>query len=145
MVGFNVRKDISDRPSRVLPCASATYVAGDLIELVAGATTWAKVTSSSNYFTRKAICMDNGTTVSSILAMELAGTELIQVESANNSNVTHNGDRMVFTDENTVNNTGADSTSQTAGFVQTGTVGAVGDQQILGFVLVGSGVDPDVS
>lgn len=145
MVGFNVIKDIADRPSRIVPCSSATYVAGDLIELAAGSVSWTKVTSASTHFTRKAIVMSPGTTVTSVLAMELSGNELVRAESANNSNVLHNGDRMAFTDENTVNNSGTDVTGEAAGFVQTGTTGATTDKQIIGYVLVGSGVDPDAA
>lgn len=145
MVGFNVIKDIADRPSRIVACSSATYAAGDLVELTAGSTDWAKVTSTSNFFTRKAILMAPGTTVTSILVMELTGNELVRAESANASAVAHNGDRMAFTDANTVNNSASDVTGQAVGFVQTGTTGATSDNQIIGYVLVGSGVDPDAA
>lgn len=145
MPGFNVVKDPSDVPSRVLPVSSATYVAGDLLELLAGAVSWTKVTSSSDYFTRKAIAHDPGTTVTELLCQELYGKELVRVQSGANSNVLHNGDRMAATDENTVDNSGSDVTGQAVVFVQTGTEGAVGDKLIHGYVLVGSGVDPDVS
>lgn len=141
-VGFNVIKDIRDNPLRTLPLTSATYAIGDLVELTAGSTTWAKVTSSSDFFTRKAIVMEAGTLTSG-LAMELTGNELVRVESANTANAAHNGDRMAFTDANTVNNSGSDVVLQAVGFVQTG-IGP-GTTEIVGYVLVGNGVDPDAA
>ena len=122
MVGFNIVKALRDVPSRILPVASATFVAGDLIELTAGSVNWAAVTSSSDYFTRKAIVHSGGTSVTSVLAQELDGTELVRSESANNSNTAHNGDRMAFTDSNTVNNSGTDVTGQAVGFLQVGII-----------------------
>ncbi len=145
MVGFNVIADFSDIPSEKKTVTSATYVAGDLLELLAGAVSWVKVTSSSDYFTRKAIAHEPGTTVTSLLLQELTGDELVRVESANNSNVLHNGDRMAATDENTVNNSGSDVTGQAVVFVQENVLGVNTDTQITGRVLVGNGVDPDVS
>ena len=147
MVGFNIVKALRDVSSRVLPVASATFVAGDLIELTAGSANWAKCTSSSNYFSRKAIVHSGGTTVTSVLAQELDGTELVVAAAANNSSTTYNGNRMLLTDENTVNNVGSDSdnTSQNVCFVQTGVVGAASDKLILGYVIVVHSVDPDAT
>ena len=145
MVGFNVVRDIGDMPSRKLPVSSLTAAVGDLLELTAGSTTWAKVTSSSSFFTRKAIVMEPATSASNILCMELSGNELVRAAAANASDVANNGDRMAFTDENAVNNSDTDVTGQAIGFVQTGVVGASADNQIVGYVLVGNGVDPDAS
>lgn len=145
MVGFNIVKALRDVPSRVLPVTSATYVAGDLIELTAGSANWAAVTSTSDYFTRKAIVHSGGTTVTTVLAQELDGTELVRAESANNSNTAHNGDRMAFTDSNTVNNSGTDVTGQAVGFLQAGTIDTAASKQLLGYVLVGPSVDPDAA
>jgi len=143
MAGFKVTRDINDRPLQVLPLTSATYAAGDLVELVNGTTSWAKCTSSSNYFTRKAIVMEAGTSITSGLCMELNGTEEVSVESTNTANSAHNGDYMVLTDENTVNNTGTTSSAQTACFVQDG-IGP-GTTTIVGRVIVAGGVDPDAT
>lgn len=143
--GFTILRDDRDKGARMLPVSSLTAADGDLIELTAGSTTWAKVTSSSDHFTRKAIVQGAWTSVSELLAIELDGSEDVQVQSANSSNASHNGDRMAFTDANTVNNSGSDVTGQAVGFVQTGIVGAAGDNQIVGHVLVGNGVDPDAA
>ena len=141
-MAFKVNKDINDSPLKVLTMTSATYAVGDLVELVNGTTSWAKCTSSSNHFTRKAITMASGTTVTSLLCMELNGTEEVQAESTNTANTAHNGDYMVLSDENTVNNTGTTSSAQTACFVQDGVAGTT---QIVGRVIVGGGVDPDAT
>ncbi len=144
--GFRILRDDRDKGAQSLPISSQTLSVGDLIELVAGATTWAAVTSSSDFFTKKAICLGSATTANTeVLAVELDGSEHVQVQSANSSSASHNGDRMAFTDKNTVNNSGSDGTGQAVGFVQRGVIGATTDNQIWGVVLVGSGVDPDAA
>lgn len=143
MTGFNVIRDIDDKGLKMVAVSSLTAAIGDLLELVAGSTTWAKVTSSSNYFTRKAICMETLTAASQALVYELNGTETVEAEVANAADAAHNGDRMLFTDENTVNNTGTDNTGQTVGFVQSG-VGR-DTTHVIGRVIVGPGVDPDAT
>lgn len=145
MPGFKVIADPVDGGLKKLPTSSLTASVGDLLELTAGSTTWAKCTSTSNFFTRKAIVMEAATSASSILCYEIRGSETVQAESNAASDVTHNGDRMTLTDENTVANTGTDVTGQAVSFVQDGTVGATTDQQIFGKVIVGNGVDPDAT
>ena len=145
-MSFEIIKDDRDKGNKVVPITSITVVKGDLVELVAGTTTWALVTSSSNHFTRKAIAQEAATTsATELLVLELDGTETVKVETANNSAEADRGDRMAATDANTVNNSGTDVTAQAAVFVQDGEVGAVGDKRIIGQVLVGSGVDPDAT
>mgnify|MGYP001611061464 CR=1 FL=1 len=145
MAGFEIIADISDRPARMLPTSSFTGAVGDLIELTAGSATWAACTSTSNYFSRKAIVMEATTSAANVLAIELTGNELVKAESANNGAAADNGDRMVLTDSNTVNNTGTDNTSQTAAFLQVRFAGAAADKRIVGYVIVGPGVDPDAT
>lgn len=145
MPGFKVVKSTREVALEKLPTSSLTASVGDVLELTAGSTTWAKVTSSSDHFTRKAIVMEAATSASSILCQEVYASDGVVAESANNSNTSHNGDRMAFTDENTVNNSGSDVTGQAVGFVQDGTVGATTDKLIYGKILVGSGVDPDAA
>lgn len=145
-MAFEIIKDINSNPARKIPISSITVAVGDLLEVTAGSTTWALCTSSTNFFTRKAIALEAATTAAtSVLAQELTGNEVVKVETANNSNSAHNGDRMALTDENTVNNSGSDVTGQAVGFLQIGTSGAASDKRITGYVLVGSGVDPDAS
>lgn len=134
-----------DRGMKLVPVSSLTASVGDLLELIAGSATWAKVTSSSNFFTRKAIVQTAITSASFAEVIELDGNEIVEAQSANASAAADNGDRMAFTDENTVNNSGTDVTGQAVGFVQDGVAGAAADNRIIGRVLVGNGVDPDAA
>jgi len=144
--GFKVRRDDRDKGLSMIQISSIAGTKGDLLELAVGATTWTEVTSSSTHFTRKAIAQDTYASADTeVLALEVDGSELVEVQVANNSNASHNGDRMVATDTNTVNNTGTDSAAKEAIFVQRGIVGAVADKNIVGNIITGSGVNPDAA
>lgn len=146
MAGFKIKRDPSDKGAKKVPISSQTVLIGDLLELTAGSTTWAVCTSSTNFFTRKAIALEAASSsATEVLVKELDGNEDVEVESANASDTAHNGDRMALTDKNTVNNSGSDATGQAVAFVQDGTIGATSDNRIVGRVLVGNGVDPDAS
>jgi len=146
MTGFEIVKDDKDKGFDLLPISSITVAKGDLLMLAVGATTWILATAAAEHWQRKAIAQEAATTSDSFVkAVELDGSELVKAGSTNNSNAAHNGDRMLLTDEDQVNNTGTDSTAEEAGFLQTGVVGAAADKTILGHVLVGSGVNPDAA
>lgn len=146
MAGFEIIKDISDKGTKLLPIASQAYVVNDLLTLAVGSTTWTPAASTTGYFLRKAIAMETvASTATSILAVELDGTETVRAESANNGNTSHNGDRMVLTDANTVNNTGTDDTGENVAFIQEGIAGATTDKRLIGRVVVGPGVNPDAA
>lgn len=126
------------------PISSQTVVVGDLFERTAGATTWSACTATSTYFTRKVIAYEAASTsATEFLGYEVRGDELIEVESAATASALHNGDRMILTDKNTVNNSGTDVTTEYACFIQDG-VGN-GTTAIVGRILVGNGVDPDAT
>ena len=145
-MSFEIVKDHNDKGAKQLPISSITVVKGDLLERLVGATTWVLTTAASEHWTRKAIAEEAATTADTeVLATELDGTEDVKVETANNSAAADNGDRMLLTDANTVNNTGTDSTAEEACFVQDGNVGAAADKRILGRVIVGAGVNPDAA
>ena len=143
--GFEVIGDKDDARLESLPTSSLTAAIGDLLECLAGATTWAAVTSSSNFFSPKAIVEETATAASNVLCYRLSGLEKVRAETANDAVVAHYGDRMLATDSNTVNNTGTDNTSQNVIFLQEGVAGALTDKRIVGRVLVGNGVDPDAA
>ncbi len=141
--GFKLKNDYSDKGFTSLPISSLTLAINDLLELKVGATTWTAVTSTSVHFTRKAIVMAVTTaTDTSVNALELNGSEMIEVQSANNSNAAHDGDRMIATDSNTINNTGTDNATKEVVFLQRQAIGVNTDKNIIGNVLVGSGVNP---
>ena len=144
MTGFKVLKDIDDKGLKRVAISSLTLAIGDLLELVAAGTTWTETTATSNHFTRKAIVMEVATTAATdVLVYELNGTETIEGECTNAANATHNGDLMVLTDKNTINNTGTTSTTQYAAFVQDGAGSTT--TSLVGRILVGNGVDPDAT
>lgn len=71
---------------------------------------------------------DARTTVNCAL---VAPEDELVVDSVNNSNVAHNGQRMILNATgDKVNNTGTDVTGATGVFTQTGTVGAAADKKI---------------
>jgi len=144
--GFYLLRDNADKGAHAIPISSQTVLVGDLLQLPVGDANWTVCTSASVSYTRKAIAVASATSSDTeVLAIELDGSEDVQVQSANSSDATHNGDRMALTDKNTVNNSGSDVTTTTVGFVQRGTVGATTDNQIWGNVLVGNGVVSTVS
>lgn len=139
--GFRLLRDNADKGAHAVPISSQTVLVGDLLDLAVGATTWTVCTSSSVSYTRKALAVSSATTADTeVNAIELDGSEDIQVETANNSTAADNGDRMALTDKNTVNNSGTDVTTTTVGFIQRAPVGVTTDKQIWGNVLVGNGV-----
>jgi|GEM_PF-2734523 len=144
--GFTILRDNASKGAHALPISSQTVLVGDLLDLAVGATTWTVCTSSSVSYTRKAIAISSATTAATeVDAIEVDGSEDVQVQSAGASLAADNGDRMALTDKNTVNNSGTDVTTTIVGFLQRGVVGATGDNQIWGNMLVGNGVVSTVS
>ena len=126
------------------PISSQTVAVGDLFERLAGATTWTACTSTSNFFSRKVIAYEAAnSSATEFLGYEVRGDEAIEAEVANAAAAADNGDRMVLTDKNTVNNTGTDSAAQVACFIQD----KIGKDSthVIGRVIVGNGVDPDAT
>ena len=139
--GFRILRDNADKGAHSIPISSQTVLVGDLLQLPVGATDWTVCTSASVSYTRKALAIASAVSGDTEgLAIELDGNEDIQVQSAGASLAADNGDRQALTDKNTVNNSGTDVTTTTVGFIQRGLVGATGDNQIWGNVLVGNGV-----
>jgi len=144
MAGYSIIRDINDTPAKQIPISSLAVAVGDLLELIAGATAWTANATASDCFNRKAIAMEAVTTsATSVLAIELDGSETVRVDSNATASTDHNGDLMDATDENTVNNDGTTVSDQSCVFMQEG-IGP-GTKEIIGHVLVGNGVDPDVS
>jgi len=145
MAGFKILKDINDSPAKKLPISSLAVTIGDLLELAVGATTWTAVTASSEYFTRKAIAMETVTSsATEVLCQEVNGTETVEVDCvAGTANADDNGDRMIATDKDSINNTGTDDASENVVFIQDG-VGST-TSKIIGRIIVGNGVNPDAT
>lgn len=143
---MRIIRDDRDKGFHAVPISSQTVLIGDLLELTAGATTWTVCTSSSNFFTRKAIAVSSATTADTeVDVVELDGSEDVSADSANTASAADNGDRMALTDKNTVNNSGTDVTGQAVAFLQRGILSNPDTTTIWGNVLVGNGVDPDAA
>jgi len=147
MAGFTKVMPISENDYRFkAPISSITVVEKDLLELVNGATTWALCTSSSLHFTKKAIALAAATTADTEVECVMATLhDVYEAETANNSSASHNGDMMVLTDANTVNNTGSTSTAEEGVVVQLAPVGAATEKRILCQFVGLTGIDPDLS
>ena len=138
-MAFKVIKDKGNAELTNLPVSSQSINVGDLLELANGATTWTVATSSSVYYTKKAIAAQAVTTAAtSVLARELTGFEWVAATSTNTASASHNGDTMVLTDKTAVNNTGTTSTAKEVVFIQRG-LGST-TTEIIGHVLVGNGL-----
>lgn len=135
---------MKDASFQKLPISTLALAIGDLIEQEAGIATWTKCDATSNHWTRKAIVLEATTTAAtSVLAYELDGTEKVEAACANTANALHIGDRMILTDENTVNNSGTDVTGGYPAFIMD-KIGST-TTSLIGRVMVGSGVDPDAT
>jgi len=75
--------------------------------------------------------MEAVTTASTLVKVQVVDTtQEWEVEAANSSSASHNGDAMVLTDQNTINNSGTNSTAKEAIVVQIKPVGAAADKRI---------------
>ena len=148
MAGFILRKGFDeDDVDTVQATGTLTVVIGDLLMISAiGSTAVAVATASTSHWQMKWVAKEAATTSEALFkATRVHPNQLWEVESANDSNVAHNGDRMLLTDKDTVNNTGTDNTSKEAVVIQVGTLGAVGDKRILVRFFSSTGVNPDAT
>ena len=149
MAGFTITKGEDENDIILAELSSTTVAIGDLFYRPTGLRNWQKATTAAavQAWHLKAISTEAvATAADSTLRMRLINpSQIWEVQSANNSNVTHNGQRMILTDENTVNNTGTDSASDTALVIQFGTAGAASDKRISVRFSNSEGFDPDAT
>jgi len=147
MPGFTKVMPISENDYRFkAPISSITVAKNDLLELVSGATNWTLCTSTSNHFTKKAIALQAASTAATeVECVMVTLHDVYEAETANNSAAADNGDMMVLTDANTVNNTGTNSTAQVGVVVQLAPVGAAAEKRILCQFVGLTGIDPDLT
>jgi len=144
MVGFKVLSTITEIELKKYPISTQTVLVGDLFEKVAGATTWTAATATSTHFSRKVIAYEAASTsATEFLGYEVKGNERVEVQCTNTAASTDDGDLMVLTDKNTVNNTHTTSTTEYACFMQD-EIGST-TTSIIGRIMVGSGVNPDAT
>ena len=132
--GFSLVKDPSDTEMDLLPLVSAAYAVGDCVFLADGAISWAAVTSTTRQHTRKAVIQEALTNVAGLYgkAIECTPFQKWVAETANDTEVANNGDRMAFTDSNTVNNSDTDVATSLGCFQQRGASGALADKRAVG-------------
>lgn len=139
--GFTFVKGPVVETDEPVAISSLAVTEGDLLTLTAGSTTWTAATSSSIHGQLKAVATETVTSsATSVKVRHVIPGQFWVAELANNSAAADNGDRMVLTDANTVNNTGTDSTAKEAFFIQFAPVGAAAEKRALGFIVYGSGV-----
>lgn len=132
MAGFE-RISGEDRGFVVRTISSLALVVGDLVAFNRSAYKVVKATSSSQVYDLAGIVVEATTTSDTQVKLQrIMSGDVYKVDVTNNSDATHNYQRMLLTDENTVNNTGTDDTTDEAVFLQTGTVGATTDKKIIG-------------
>lgn len=146
MAGFTPLRNTSTEELVELPISTLTLAIGDMLELDVGATTWTEAAATTEHWQLKAVCAASATTADTVvLAQLVASGQAWEAESANASDAADDGDRMLLTDKNTVNNTGTDSTAEEVCFIQLGTIGDTADNRIFGMIVPGTGVNPDAA
>ena len=143
MAGFTPLRNTSTEELVELPISSLTLAIGDMLELDVGATTWTEAAATTEHWQLKAVCAASATTAdTTVLAQLVASGQAWEAESVGASAAADDGDRMLLTDKNTVNNTGTDSAAEEACFIQLGTIGAAADNRIFGMIIPGTCVNP---
>lgn len=131
-MAFSRRKG-SDRGFARRTISSLALAVGDVVAYDRANEIVIKATASSTIEELAGVVVEATTTAdTSVLLQELVDGDEYIADTANNSSTAHNYHRMLLTDENTVNNTGTDDTTDAAVFMQIATVGAAGDKKILG-------------
>lgn len=132
MAGFERVKG-GDRGYSKGTISSITVVAGDLLAKDRSNEVLILATSSSSIEDLAGVAVEARTTADTeVLYQEIQEGDEYVVPVTNNSSSSHRYHRMVLTDENEVNNTGTDSTSDAAVFEQLYPVGAAADKKIRG-------------
>lgn len=131
--GFHLVQDPGDTNVYPLPISDKAYTVGDCLFLPDGFTTWAAVTSTTRQHNRKAVCQETvASSAVEVKAILCAPNQIWVAETANNTDVLNNGDRMAFTDSNTVNNSDTDVATSLGCFQQLATSGAAADLRAVG-------------
>jgi hypothetical protein len=146
-MAFKLRQSGDDNMIEEWTVSSLTLAEGDLLELDIGATAATVADASTEAWQRKGVCMEAVTSSATLVKVQLVfPDQLWEANTTNNSSASHNGDRMILTDKDHVNNTGTDNTSEEAQIVQIKPVGAAADKKILcRFVGTCSGINVDAT
>lgn len=132
MAGFQ-RVAGTDRGFQRFTTSSLAITKDDLLVFDRANNVVIKATSSTSLEDLAGVAVETITSSeTSVLVQRITADDEYVVSTTNNSATTMNYERMVLTDENEVNNTGTDSTSDAAVFIQIAPVGAAADKKIRG-------------
>ena len=147
MAGFVLRKEDGIGEIEQWTISSLTLAVGDLLEMDAGATAATVADANTEYWQRMGVVRDATVSgIDTLVNVKLVNPRQIwEVQAANSTTTDDNGDRMILTDLNTVNNSSSDVTDNNALVVQTGIVGAATDYRILVRFMDASGIDPSAT
>lgn len=144
--GFHLLSNASVENALELPITSNAVTAGDMLELDVGAANWTDADSGTQNWQLKAVATETvASTATVVLCQLVALGQVWACETVNDSASADNGDRMLLTDTNTVNNTGTDNTSEEAVVIQLTPMGTAADDRIRGIIVPGVGVDTDAT
>lgn len=126
------RKSGGDQGFQRFDTSSLALVAGDLVVFDRANHVVIKATSSTSVEDLAGVVVESiASTDTSVLVQKVVTEDdEFVADCTNNSNAAHNYQRMVLTNENTVNNTGSDSTSDAAYVMQLYPVGVASDKKI---------------
>lgn len=144
--GFTLLSQSSIEAAEEVTISSNAVTIGDLMELDVGAVAWTDADASTEHWQLKGVAIETVTTAATVIKLQMVTPGQIWVaETANNSAAVDNGDRMLLSDANTVNNTGTDNTSEEACFIQLRPIGAAAEKRVAGIIVFGTGVNPDAA
>lgn len=124
-----MKKNIVEAENRVLRVASQAYTIGDAVvwDTTSDAVDVAPATSTSVVQDLCGVAMETVTSsATSLLVLMINPSQVWECEVANTVSANHNGQKMVLTDANTVNNTGTTSVADEAVVRQVGVAGTKG-------------------
>lgn len=137
-VGFKLIKENTDPVYKKVRVASQAYTLGDLVMLdrTSDSVDVVPATSSSTTTNVYAVAMETvASSATELLVCLVTDDQVWSVDSTNNSNESHNYQRMLLTNKSVVNNTGTDNTTDEAVFMQTGTSGTAASKRLVGNIL----------
>ena len=135
MAGFTLRANTNPVVIKEWTISSQTVLIGDLLMWSAGVGTAVVATSAAIAYDVLGVAIEAKTTAATtvkVIVVEPGFGQTWEAEAASSASASDNGDAMVLTDKNTVNNTGTNSVAKEAVFVQEGIVGAATDKRLLG-------------
>jgi len=123
-----------------------TVAVGDILELDVGSTTWTLASSATETWQKKIVATQSRDTNDTLLVgIKVTEGQSWDISCANASSADDNGDSMVLTDEDAINNSGTNSAGKEAVVIQLAPIGATTENRALFRFMDCSGYNPDAS